>query len=198
MGRSQYYATDQRRNVTQAQFASYGEFLDSLEMRAEIGRFAPVYMDRIAQLTGKTNQFNLTTRRYTASELEAIRTDPHHIALYGRLADKFGDNGLVSVVVGRVVDAEVVIDLWLMSCRVLKRGLELAMFDALVEAALAGGHRVLRGTYLRTAKNALVADHYEKLGFDLVAQSEQGSEWRLLLPEQPARRNVHIKEISHG
>ncbi len=77
----------------QADFRDYGEFLASLEMTAEIGSFLPVYLERITQLINKTNQFNLTTRRYTSAEVESIAQDPSFITLYGRLADRFGDNG---------------------------------------------------------------------------------------------------------
>ena len=95
------------RSACQSRFANYGEFLASLEMTAEIGPFVPVYLERITQLINKTNQFNLTTRRYTSAEVEAIAQDPGFITLYGRLADRFGDNGLVSVLIGRVFDETV-------------------------------------------------------------------------------------------
>jgi FkbH-like protein len=132
LSRSAYYSSNAQRSAYQADFRDYGEFLASLEMTAEIGPFLPVYLERITQLINKTNQFNLTTRRYTSAEVEAISRDPSFVTLYGRLADKFGDNGLVSVLIGRVSHQTVEIDLWLMSCRVLKREMELAMFDALV------------------------------------------------------------------
>ena len=92
---------------SKVKFSNYGEFLASLEMTAEIGPFLPVYLERITQLINKTNQFNLTTRRYTSGEVEAIAQDPAFITLYGRLTDKFGDNGLVSVLIGQVLDETV-------------------------------------------------------------------------------------------
>ena len=104
LSRSAYYSSNAHASTCQTGFPDYGEFLASLEMTAEIGPFSPVYLERITQLINKTNQFNLTTRRYTSAEVEAIAQDPAFITLYGRLADKFGDNGLVSVVVGRIVD----------------------------------------------------------------------------------------------
>jgi FkbH-like protein len=196
--RAGYYASNLNRNLAQATFASYGNFLDSLEMKAEISTFSPVYMERITQLTNKTNQFNLTTRRYTLGELEAIRTDPRSLGLYGRLADKFGDNGLVTVVAGHEEEGELVIDLWLMSCRVLKRDLELAVLDELATRAQARGLVALRGRYAPTAKNALVADHYEKLGFERIARDDEASAWRMVLEGGYQPRNKHIKEISRG
>ena len=170
--RSEFYSSNAQRNLHQTGFADYGEFLESLEMTAEIGPFQPVYLERIAQLINKTNQFNLTTRRYTSSEVEALARDREAITLYGRLADRFGDNGLVSVIVARVAGGIAEIDLWLMSCRVLKREMELAMFDALVEECQARGVRRLTGVYIPSKKNAMVAGHYAGLGF--VAGGEEG------------------------
>ena len=195
--RSGQYAANLERNLARATYATYGDFLDSLEMKAEIAPFAPVYMERIAQLTNKTNQFNLTTRRYPLAELEAIRSDGRHVALYGRLADRFGDNGLVTVVVGREEGSELVIDAWLMSCRVLKRDMELAMLDELVSHARQRGLAALTGRYLPTPKNAMVADHYERLGFSLASRTEHGTEWRLPLAGYEPK-NSHIKEILRG
>lgn len=195
--RVEYYASNMQRNLIQASYGNYGEFLDSLDMRAEIQPFIPTYMDRIAQLTNKTNQFNLTTRRYTLGELDAIRCDPCCLTLYGRLADKFGDNGLVTVVVGRIEKDELHMELWLMSCRVLKRELEVAMLDELVVQAQQRGLRWIIGRYLPTPKNGLVADHYEQLGFELLHRNEHGSEWRLDTNTYTLK-NTHIRKVKHG
>jgi FkbH-like protein len=165
LGRSNYYSSNAQRSAYQADFRDYGEFLASLEMTAEIGPFLPVYLERITQLINKTNQFNLTTRRYTSAEVEAFSRDPGFITLYGRLADKFGDNGLVSVLVGRVSQETVELDVWLMSCRVLKREMELAMFDALVEECQARDIRKIVGAYIPSKKNGMVSGHYASLGF---------------------------------
>jgi FkbH-like protein len=134
-------------------------------MVAEIEPFRPVYLERIAQLTNKTNQYNLTTRRYTLAEMESLSTSPKHICLYGKLSDRFGDNGLISVVLGSQQEDALHLDLWLMSCRVLKRDMEFAMLDAVAHRALARGIRTLYGVYLPSKKNAMVEDHYERLGF---------------------------------
>ena len=174
LNRSAYYNSNTQRSAYQADFRDYGEFLASLEMTAEIGRFSPVYLERITQVINKTNQFNLTTRRYTSAEVEAIAGDPGLITLYGRLADKFGDNGLVSVLIGRVLDQTVELDLWLMSCRVLNREMELAMFDALVEQCQARGIRKIVGVYIPSKKNSMVAGHYAGLGFTRSSESSGG------------------------
>ncbi len=131
--RTESYSTNAARGNIKAKFADYGEYLDSLRMSAEIAPFLPVYLDRITQLINKSNQFNLTTRRYTHAQIEEIASDPNYMTCYARLSDIFGDNGLISVVIGRRDGADLHMDLWLMSCRVLKREVELAMLDCLVE-----------------------------------------------------------------
>ena len=133
-----------------------------------------MYLDRITQLTNKTNQFNLTTRRYTFGELTAIAEDSCYLTLYGRLLDKFGDNGLVSVIIGLIKDNELHIDLWLMSCRVLKRGMEGAMLDQLVTEAKTRGVTSIIGYYYPTAKNMIVSSLYEEMGFQNYAANEGG------------------------
>jgi FkbH-like protein len=201
LSKEDFERTAQYRDNTQrleqlSKFANYGEYLDSLEMVAEIDDFKPVYMDRIAQLTNKTNQFNLTTRRYTLAELESAVKDKGCIGIYGKLSDRFGDNGLISVVLGHREREDLRIDLWLMSCRVLKRDMEVAMLDALAQRALRAGLRSLKGVYLPTAKNGLVAEHYKKLGFepDVVPQGcpEGTTAWQLSLNGY-AQQNSHIK-----
>ena len=177
LSRSAFYSSNAERGACQSQFSNYGHFLDSLQMSAEIGSFRPVYLDRITQLINKTNQFNLTTRRYTGGEVEAIAQDPAFLTLYGRLTDKFGDNGLVSVLVGRIADEALQIDLWLMSCRVLKREMEFAMFDALVEQCQLRGIRKIVGVYLPSKKNSMVAGHYASLGFSAMSGASEGGEW---------------------
>jgi FkbH-like protein len=189
--RAAFYSSNVQRNLHQTAFANYGEFLDSLDMTAEISAFQPVYLERIAQLINKTNQFNLTTRRYTSAEVEALSRDTDAIALYGRLADRFGDNGLVSVLVGRVSGDTAEIDVWLMSCRVLKREMELAMFDALVEECQARGVRRIVGVYIPSKKNGMVAEHYAGLGFR-PAGDEEGR-FYYEVPGEFAPRTRHIQ-----
>jgi FkbH-like protein len=164
-------------------------------MKAEIAPFKPVYLDRITQLTNKTNQFNLTTKRYTAAEIENVSQRDEYITLYGRLSDSFGDHGLVSVIIGRKERTALQIDLWLMSCRVLKRDMEFAMLDQLIIHARAAGVRTLCGHYFSTAKNELVRNHYRDAGFELVKEFEdkQGSLWKLELDPDLSIKNKHIR-----
>ncbi len=197
--RADTYAANSQRALLKSKFRDYGEYLDSLQMTAEIDAFKPVYLDRITQLTNKTNQFNLTTRRYTAAEIQKMSLDPAYITLYGKLTDAFGDNGLVSVIVGRKDGSTLHIELWLMSCRVLKRDLELAMLDELVTRAQAAGIETIVGYYYRTPRNSMVADHYRRLGFECESQDPDGgqSTWRLQFTSdyQPKRRYIQFKYL---
>jgi FkbH-like protein len=200
--RAQSYATNAQRAGLEARFADYGEYLDSLQMSAEIEAFRPVYLERITQLINKTNQFNLTGRRYTYAEVEQIANDRGYVALYGKLADTFGNNGVVSVIIGRREGSVLHLDLWIMSCRVLKRDMELAMLDALVERARDSGVERVLGHYRRTAKNAMVADHYKQLGFDLEPDAGDGdsSVWSLAAASYlPKSKHIEVgRPVLHG
>jgi FkbH-like protein len=199
--RADAYSANAQRFVMESKFRDYGEYLDSLGMTAEIEPFKPVYLDRITQLTNKTNQYNLTARRYTSAEIEQIAADRQNITLYGKLNDAFGDNGLVSVIIGSKEGTALHIDLWLMSCRILKRDMELAMLDALVLKAHAAGVDTIYGYYCRTPKNGMAADHYEKLGFTCESRDSAAdrSVWRLdLIRYEPKNRHIRVKELVCG
>jgi FkbH-like protein len=200
MERAKLYAENNQRSQLEQKFANYGEYLDSLEMSAEIDCFNSTYIERIAQLTNKTNQFNLTTRRYTLAEMESAMADGKQIGMYGRLADRFGDNGLISIVLGRKDGAALHLELWLMSCRVLKREMELAMLDGIAERARAAGVTRLVGYYLPTKKNGMVAEHYAGLGFEKVTAADDGSTvWELSLEGyKPRTTHIRVLELVHG
>ncbi len=179
VNRNQYYKDNKKRVSEQATFQSYGEFLASLEMTAEIKSFSQIYFDRITQLTNKTNQFNLTTRRYTAGEVESIALSDDYIKVYGKLTDKYGDNGLVAISIGEIKNKTCHIDLWLMSCRVLKRDMEFAMLDELVSNCKDKNISEIIGYYYKSTKNSMVSDLYEKFGFELVEQNDEDTVWKL-------------------
>ena len=176
--RTEMYQENAKRSQLQSTFENYEEYLKSLEMKGEIQGFIPAYMSRIAQLTNKSNQFNLTTKRYSQNEIEAAAQDPNYVTLYGKLEDKFGDNGVVSIVIGRIDGKnreELHMELWLMSCRVLKRDMEYAMMDELVSKAKSIGVRKIVGYYYPTAKNAMVKNFYELQGFTKISEDEEGN-----------------------
>lgn len=192
--RSDMYKANFQREKLQENFVNYTEYLTSLAMTAVIGPFSPMYMARIAQLTNKSNQFNLTTRRYTQAEIEEVVKNPGYITLYGRLKDKFGDNGLVSVVIGRREKTVLHMDLWLMSCRVLKRDMELAMMDAIVYICQRSGVTEIKGYYYPTSKNKIVKHFYKLLGFTMESIDETGnSVWSFPVTSDYKNKNAVIK-----
>jgi len=175
LARNEMYKANLQRKQQRASFSDYNEYLTSLEMEAEIGAFDPMYFTRIAQLTNKSNQFNLTTKRCSVSDIENISADSDYITLYLRLKDRFGDNGVVSIMFGHKQDDQFHIDLWLMSCRVLKRDVENAMMDALVEQCRKNNIKEIIGYYYPTAKNGMVKEFYGTLGFTLTSSDDEGS-----------------------
>lgn len=180
--RNDMYKENVKRAAQMAAFADYDEYLKSLEMTAIIDDFIPMYLARITQLTNKSNQFNVTTKRYTTAQMEEVAGSEEYIRLYGKLFDKFGDNGVVSVVIGRKNQNVLDIDLWLMSCRVLKRTMEQAMLDRLVEKAKAAGIDTIRGYYYPTAKNKMVKELFGTFGFTKISEDEAGNAvWELKL-----------------
>ena len=195
--RNEMYQENAKRQKLQSTFVNYEDYLNSLEMKGEIKSFSPLYMSRIAQLTNKSNQFNLTTRRYNQSDIESLSKDPKHITLYGKLGDKFGDNGVVSVVIGRIDgndNDELHMELWLMSCRVLKRDMEFAMMDELVEKAKNAGVKKIFGYYYPTAKNAMVKGFYGTQGFTKVSEDSEGnSVWEFDIKDNYQKKQNVIK-----
>lgn len=171
--RNDMYKANRERAKQQQAFGNYQDYLLSLEMTAKIHSFERLYLSRIVQLTNKSNQFNLTTRRYTQSEIEELSEKSQYLTLYGKLEDKFGDNGVVTVVIGRQEEKVLHLDLWLMSCRVLKRDMEYAMLDKLIEQCRERGIEEIRGYYYKTAKNGMVKRFYKDLGFTLLKEDEK-------------------------
>lgn len=189
--RNEMYQANLKREQQQASFADYADYLRSLEMTGVVRPFESVYMGRIAQLTNKSNQFNLTTQRFTQAQIEQMAADEKYITLYGKLADKFGDNGVVSVVIAEKDGDCAHIRLWLMSCRVLKRDMELAMLDGLTERCLAEGISTLYGYYYPTAKNNMVREFYGQLGFEKISEDEAGNTgWKLSLTGYENKNHV--------
>ena len=194
--RNQMYEANAKRNRQKAKFENYTEYLLSLEMKGEIRDFKTVDLQRITQLTNKSNQFNLTTKRFTQPQMEEVFESEDHIRLCGRLCDKFGDNGIVSVVIGKINGDTLDIILWLMSCRVLKRDMEYAMFDELVKKSGERGIKKLRGYYYPTVKNKMVAELYTDFGFEKISKDENGNAvWELSIDSyEPKNKVIDVKE----
>ena len=178
--RADFYRANVLRETEHARFGNVAEYLESLQMTASFERFDDHHMPRIAQLVQRTNQFNLTTIRHPPAELKEFADDPDFFPYYVTLSDKFGDNGLISVVIGRRDEQSMELVTWLMSCRVISRRLEEFVLDQLVEVAREHSLESLHGRYVPTPKNGLVAEHYERLGFVLTETLADGSTgWRL-------------------
>jgi FkbH-like protein len=182
--RADYYQANATRAVLLEKAGNLDEFLTSLEMTITFAPFDQLGLERIAQLIAKSNQFNLTSRRYTASQVAALAQDPDIFTLQVRLDDRFGDNGMICVIVCRKHQTVWEIDTWLMSCRVLGRRVEEAVLHQIASAARHAGADQVCGRYIRSERNAMVKDHYAKLGFSLRTEDEGGNtEWVLKLDE---------------
>ena len=183
LNRAGFYQDNARRATLQKQVGGVEAYLASLDMTITFQPFDASGRARIVQLINKSNQFNLTTRRYSDPQVEQFEHDPDVFTLQVRLADIFGDNGMISVVICRTAESQVwEIDTWLMSCRVLGRRVEHMVLREVLCHARANGIRKLEGTYSPTDRNQLVADHYAKLGFTNVAEEASGlTRWELLV-----------------
>jgi len=191
--RTNQYRSDAQRKNLEASVTDMDSYLTSLEMESTISEFVPVDVPRLAQLINKSNQFNLTTRRRSEAEVSAVMNDKNFVTFSVRLKDRFGDHGLISIVIGAKVGDALWIDTWLMSCRVLKRGVEEEVLNELVRLARLQHCRLLQGAYLPTPKNEMVRDFFGKMGFTLTAESETKREFELRLAAfQPVPTKIKI------
>lgn len=171
--RAQLYREEAGRNVLKKSFTNEADFLKSLEMESEVKSFDTFNSPRVAQLTQRSNQFNLRTVRYTEEEILEISHSPLYHTLSFTLKDKYGNHGLICVVILKELDKETLfIDTWIMSCRVLKRGMERFTLDTILAVAKKEGYRKVVGEYLETKKNIIVKDHYKDLGFTPAGDNE--------------------------
>jgi FkbH-like protein len=171
------YQDNSRRLELLKQTTDIDSYLRSLEMRIIFSAFDRNTRARVAQLINKSNQFNLTTRRYTEAEVAQIETDPMVMTLHARLIDKFGDNGIICVVICRQFPQPPswAIDTWLMSCRVLGRGVEQMVLREIIRRARQRGVGRLVGIYRPTDRNGMVREHYQKLGFSQIEEDTSGA-----------------------
>jgi len=197
--RAGFYRDNAKRASLQKQVGGVDAYLASLDMTITFQPFDATGRARIVQLINKSNQYNLTTRRYTEPEVTAAENDPEVFTLQVRLADIFGDNGMISVVICRPGPAGVwEIDTWLMSCRVLGRKVEHMVLREILEHARAAGIEKLSGSYRPTDRNNLVVDHYSKLGFTKIEEHASGvTRWELFV-EGADPQSAPMKVISQG
>lgn len=179
--RTKQYQIEAKRVATAKKYTNEADFLKSLNMVSEVSGFTNFNTPRVAQLSQRSNQFNLRTIRYTEDQITAIENDPKQKGFAFSLKDKFGDNGLIAVVILQEKDADTLfIDTWFMSCRVLKRGMENFTLNTIVAWAKENGYKQIIGEYLPTPKNGMVAEHYPNLGFETIEKSDT-AQWLLNL-----------------
>ena len=199
LGRTRQYQANIERDSLLSATTDVESYLRSLNMEAQWSRFNRVGQQRVVQLINKTNQFNLTTKRTDEATITGLIADPKALTLQIRLLDQFGDNGIIAVIIGRfeIASTDMSIDTWLMSCRVLGRGVEQTILNLIVEQARQLGAYRLIGEYRPTAKNGMVREHYAKLGFTPLAELDGGvTRWELRLDSfVPAETFVRTVEV---
>ena len=195
--RTSQYQGNKARDALKAAVTDLPSYLRGLEMELIWRRFDKIGQQRIVQLINKSNQFNLTTRRYTDDDIVAVMADPNAFGLQLRLTDRFGDNGIIAIVIGRLQpNQDLLIDTWLMSCRVLGRQVEPTTLNLIAREAARMGAKRLVGEYIPTKKNGMVRDHYAKLGFTVMETDEAGGNRSILDLGSftPAETFIHVIE----
>ena len=197
--RADSYRIEAQREGLRASAASLEEFLSQLQLQAAVLPVNAAHLARVTQLINKTNQFNLTTRRYTEEEVRRIAGDPACWAAAFELSDRMDTYGLIGVMLCKPADGSShswEIDTWLMSCRTLGRQMERFMFDRLLEAARDRGIRTLIGVYRPTQKNVLVKDLYEQLGWKPASKSADEDRYTLTVPADPVITATHVRDVT--
>nr|WP_294522805.1 HAD-IIIC family phosphatase [uncultured Rhodopila sp.] len=195
--RTSQYQGNKARDALKAAVTDLPSYLRGLELQLIWKRFDRIGLQRIVQLINKSNQFNLTTRRYTDEDVAAVMADPNAFGLQLRLTDRFGDNGIIAIIIGRLLpEKDLYIDTWLMSCRVLGRQVEPTTLNLIAREAQNLGAKRLIGEYIPTKKNAMVKDHYARLGFTVMQADQAGGNRNVLDLEgfTPAETFIHVTE----
>ena len=169
----------------QKSFANEDEFLENLSMTSKVSAFDKFSVPRIAQLSIRSNQFNLRTIRYTEQDIENLIQNPDYDTLYFTLDDKYGEYGLISLIILKKLDSErIFVETWLMSCRVLKRGMEGFVLNNIIRVAREKGFKTVVGEYIPTPKNDMVREHYKNLGF-----TEHDGKWTMDVASYEDKKN---------
>ena len=197
--RADFYKENINRMTVLKQHGGLEAYLASLNMTVTFTPFDAIGRPRIVQLINKSNQYNLTTRRYTDTEIAVLENDPSAVTMQVRLEDLYGDLGMISVIICRVIDLAIwEIDTWLMSCRVLGRRIENIVLNEIIRQARGAGAVKLTSKYKPTSRNGLVKDHYARLGFRKVAEEDTGlTSWELLVDDAKFE-DAPIKVVCSG
>lgn len=175
--RTRSYGNNQKRQQLQDSFVNYDEYLKALAMKGRVGRVGQEEIARFTQLINKSNQFNLRTIRYSEADIQKLTEDDNTCCLFGKLADQYSNYGIISCVILRKEDDTCFIDTWVMSCRVLKRGVEYMMYEHIIKSALEMGCTSISAEYIRTKKNKMVENFYESIGFNLLSTREDNGKF---------------------
>jgi FkbH-like protein len=191
--RTEHYQLEAKRTVAQQAFTDERSFLASIRMSSDVQPFNKFNTPRVAQLSQRSNQFNLRTVRYTEADIERMSADDNFKTFTFTLEDKFGDNGLICAVILRKEDAETLfIDTWFMSCRVLKRGMEQFVLNTIMAYAASQSYRTIKGEFVPTDKNGMVQDHYKNLGFE-----QKDNYWYLdVNGYEPKECFIEVKQVT--
>ena len=174
--RTKMYREERQRRTSEAQAHSYDQFLSDLNLEAEVQNVTPQLSERAAQLCQRTNQFNLATRRYTSEHIRSLSEVPGSVVLMIRARDRFGEYGWSGLAIANVQDECLTIDSFLLSCRLMGKNVEFALFAALVESAEKGHCSRVRGVFIPTGKNKPCSNFYKQCGMVLRGSSSADSE----------------------
>lgn len=195
--RNEYYKANKKREAYAKSYTDYNEYLKSLEMICFFEQINENNIERAVQLINKTNQFNMTTVRYTESNMKEFLEDKSIITICSKLKDKFGDNGIVSCLIAKIHQGIAIIDLWVMSCRVFKRNLENAIIDKLVSICQQKNIKRIQGKYVPSYKNNYVSNLYFSLGFKNLEKTEKYELWEYTIPDNYIKTNTVMEEINN-
>ena len=189
--KTEMYQNESRRKLEMSELLNLEDYLEKLEITVDIHRMRDSELERVVQLITKTNQFNVTTKRYTQSDIESINADPDNVVYVVHSSDKYGDNGLICVIILKGLRSDIHIDTFLMSCRVMGRKLE----DVIINELIAKYHRKFIGEFVPSAKNAPVKELYDRLGFSLVLDENGHKIYELDGIKYQKKEFMYYKEI---
>lgn len=198
LSRAEQYRIEAQREGLRSSAGSLDDFLGQLQLQASVELVTGKNLTRVTQLVNKTNQFNTTTRRYTEAQVRAIAEDPLGWAGAFHMSDRMGSYGLIGVLFCRASGSPACweIDTWLMSCRTLGRQMERYMFDRMLDAAIRHDIQHITGVFRPTAKNILVKELFDQLGFDRASESAEEVRYEMKVPANPATTATHVRDVS--
>ena len=191
--RGSFFTSEKKRLDLKKHHTDLNKYLQTLRMKADTKPFQKVDMKRIEQLINKSNQFNLTTKRYSYTELKEIIKNKNFITLQIRLSDIYGENGIIGLVILKLNKSDIFIDTWIQSCRILERKVEYFLLDQIITIAKQNKIPVVIGKFIKTNKNHIVSEHYKKLGFYKIDKNNF-SNWRLEIKKYK-KPIIPIKQI---